>query len=396
MNVGFVGTQPGEDLKRGLLAGKFPFECLRRLPDPIDLPQILVFAPKTPAALKDLKALKERDPLLWIGLVLPKAWLDDPQWQQALLTCPEKNDVWAQEVWETLFWFALQKAAEYREMREKMRDLEEQNQVLKKHYDDLTKSSEKLVAQFERNVGLAGNIQRSLLPKRSPDIPGISLAVKYIPASGAGGDYYDIFEFGDRKRYGFLLADSKTHGMAATLLSVLLKVRLEEMKDRFPDAKSFMEFINDEIRNLHEKDLATLSLLYGILDRSSLQFHFCVAGNLQPTVWRGGKPVDPGVIPKAPPLGGMDHFAYREQTLKLQPGDLLLLHTDGLEAPLGHSGRKLGDLSAAKEPSPDPLEVQNEIMGLVDACRAKGPLPDDITLIHLAVDARALYLASQK
>ncbi len=396
MNVAFVGLQPDADLQRGLIAGKFPFETLRRLPDSLDLPDLLVFAPKTTAALKDLKELRERSADLWVALVLPKAWLDEPEWQKALLSCPEKNDVWSMECWQSTFWFALQKASEFQEIKMKVADLEKENALLKSHYDLLTVSSQRLVAQLERNVGLAGTIQRSLLPKRSPDIPGISLAVKYIPAAGAGGDYYDIFEFGDRKRYGFLLADSKSHGMAATLLSVLLKVRLEEMKDRFPDAKSFMEFLNTEIRNLHEKDLASLSLLYGILDRSSLEFHFCVAGGLQPTVWRAGAPVDLGNIPKAPPLGGMDHFAFREQSLRLEPGDLLLLHTDGLEAPLTQAGRRLVDLAAAKELSPDPLDVQNEIMGLIDAYRSHAPLSDDITLIHLAVDARALYLASNK
>ncbi len=396
MNVGFVGIQPGEDLKRGLLAGKFPFEILRRLPDAIDPPDLLVFSPKTPAALKELRELKERCPNLWIAVVLPKDWLAEPEWQRALLTCPEKSDVWAAEFWEWTFWFALQKAGEFQEQRAKFAALQNENALLKAHYEDLTKSSERLVAQFERNVGLAGNIQRSLLPKRSPDIPGISVAVKYIPAAGVGGDYYDIFEFGDRKRFGFLLADSKSHGMAATLLSVLLKVRLEEMKDRFPDAKSFMEFLNTEIRNLHESDLANLSLLYGILDRTSLEFRFCVAGTLQPTLWRQGAPVDLGTIPKAPPLGGMDHFAFREQTVRLEPGDLMLLHTDGLETPLAHSGRQLPDLLAAKDPSPDPLEVQNELMGLIDSYKAHGPIPDDITLIHLTVDARVLYLASNK
>ncbi len=396
MNIAFIGVQPEEDLKRGLVAGKFPFETARRLPDVLDLPDLLVFAPKTAGSLKDLRALRKAAPELWIALVLPEAWLADSDWQRALLACTEKNDVWAAEYWQSTFWFALQKAAEFQELRLRMGDLEKQNALLKTHYDELTRSSERLVAQFERNVGLAGNIQRSLLPKRSPDIPGISLAVKYIPAAGVGGDYYDIFEFGDRKRYGFLLADSKSHGMAATLLAVLLKVRLEEMKDRFPDAKSFMEFLNTEIRNLHEKELATMSLLYGILDRSSLEFHFCVAGNLQPTVWRAGIPVDLGTIPKAPPLGGMDHFAFREQSFRLEPGDLLLLHTDGLEAPLELARQKVRNLVAAKETSPDPLEVQNEIMGIVDAYRAHGALPDDITLIHLAVDARALYLASTK
>jgi serine phosphatase RsbU (regulator of sigma subunit) len=396
MNIGFVGIQPGNDLKKGLLAGQFPFELLRRLPDALDLPDLIVFSPKIPAALKDLKELREKSPTLWVAIVLPQAWLLEPEWQKALLTCTDKNDVWPTEYWEATFWFALQKAGEFRELHARLEEMKKENTLLRTHYDDLTASSERLVAQFERNVGLAGNIQRSLLPKRSPDIPGITLAVKYIPAAGVGGDYYDIFEFGDRKRYGFLLADSKSHGMAATLLSVLLKVRLEEMKDRFPDAKSFMEFLNTEIRNLHEKDLATLSLLYGILDRSSLNFHFCVAGSLQPTVWRAGALVDLGTVPKAPPLGGMDHFAFREQSVRLEPGDLLLLHTDGLTFPLEQAGHRLHDLLATKDPSPDPLELQNEIMGIIDAYRAQDDLPDDITLIHLSVDARALYLASSK
>ena len=56
------------------------------------------------------------------------------------------------------------------------------------------------------------------------------------------------------------MADSKTHGMAAALLTVLLKVHLEEMKDRFPDAKSFIQFLAQEIQQLRVKGLAPLAL----------------------------------------------------------------------------------------------------------------------------------------
>ena len=75
----------------------------------------------------------------------------------------------------------------------------------------------------------------------------------------------------------------------------------------------------------------------------------------------------------------------------------MILHTDGLQEPLSQNGstpfEEITKILKQKDPSPDPLEVQNEFMALVDKFISKKPLSDDLTLIHLAIDNRAIYVA---
>lgn len=378
MKLFFNGISPEPSLEKILLANGY--EVQKRLPK--QPPDFIVFALKYSSSWSELEKLRADFPKSWISVVVSKQQLQDSDFYHRLLKFEGKNDVWLESDWETLFWFHLQRSIE-----------------TKKHLtevDHLKRASDKLVAQLEKDVGLAGNIQRSLLPKISPEIPGVTLAVKYLPAAGLGGDYYDIFEFGDKKRFGVLMADSKTHGMAASLLSVLLKVRLEEMKDRFPNSKSFVEFINREFHELDQKDLAPLALLYGILDRSSLEFQFTIAGNLRPLLWREGKVLDLK-LQANPPLGTHTLTPFRETSVLLKPGDSLILHTDGLELPLAtdqiSAFDQLVQILESKPGATHPIEVQNELMGLIDCYLEKMPLKDDLTVLHFSIDQRALYVA---
>lgn len=400
MKLLFIGVVPDPALEKVLLSNGFAVTSVKRVPE--KLPEgcdIAAIHPKSESSLKEVEKLRALGPDLWIALIVDKAKLRESDYQNALLKCDAKNDLWFSDTWQMMFWLSLQRMLQTHQALQETRKLQEEVQLLRSNYDELSQSSDRLILQLEKDVGLATNIQRSLLPKVSPEIPGVSLAVKYLPAAGLGGDYYDIFEFGDRKRFGVLLADSKTHGMAAALLSVLIKVRLEEMKDRFPNSHSFVEFVNREIQQLHKKDMAPLSLLYGILDRSTLTFRFTVAGPMRPLLWRDGKPAEFPVLGN-PLLGTNDHFDFRENEVTLNPGDLMILHTDGLEAPLtqDHSTAfdKLVQILEKKKHSPDPLEVQNELMALIDRFVEKRPLADDLTVIHFAINARALYVAQSK
>lgn len=397
MNILLLGLVPSAETESGLLSSGHSVESQKKASrgKPKLAWDLIAVKAENEAHLKELAALRKANPLSWLCLAVPLSKLNDPAFLNVLLHCTEKDEVWVEEAWERSLSFSLQGVLRLQEMRNEVTALQLDQKSLRQQCEELSRHSKGLVTQFEKDLGLASNIQRSLLPRISPEIPGVSLAVKYLPAAGKGGDYYDIFEFGDKKRFGVLIADSKTHGLAAALLSALLKVRLEEMKDRFPNSQSFVEYLNRELQQIHEREMASLSLLYGILDRASLTFQYTSAGNLKPLLWRSGECV-PLSVAGNPPLGGANHFAFRENILSLQPGDLILLHTDGLEAPMGNAPSAYDgiiELLKKSNPSPDPLEVQNELMGIVDRYLENAELKDDVTLIHFAVSENALYLA---
>lgn len=401
MKLFFVELTPSDLLDKALISSGLSTQIISKISQvpKSDNSNVIVWAPKTPSDLKALPTLRKRQPATWIVLVVEDEWLKDAKRHNLLLACPEKNDVLLRKHWEATLGFSLQRATAQVSLFTRIATLKKECRDLKTHYEDLSASSTRLIEQLEKDVGLATDIQRSLLPKASPQIPGVSVSVKYLPAAGLGGDYYDLFDFGDRRHFGVLLADSKTHGMAAALLSVLLKVQLEKMKETYPDSKTFVEFLNQEIKNFHEKDLAPLSLLYGIFDRASLTFQYTSAGPLSPILWRGTRAVTLPVL-NNPPLGGMNQYTFRETVTPLQPGDLLILHTDGLEAPLTASTNtqsafeRIVQILGRKQAVPDPVEVQIELLGLIDRYLETKPLADDLTLIQFAVDGHALYVAS--
>ncbi len=389
MNLVFVGLAPSTPLRDALLSSGFGVETAKEIPKAS--PDLLAVAVGKASDLADISRARKLHPHTWIAAVVKKTVLEKPGMLTALMQNEDKNDVWIFELWQQTFWFSVQQMRQYRA-------LYGASEKLREDFNHLNDSSTRLIQQLEKDVSLATSIQRSILPKSSPRIPGISFSVKYIPAAGAGGDYYDIFELGDRKRFGVLVADSKSHGMAATLLAVLIKTRLEEMKDRFPDSASFITYLNREIRELAEGDLQSLSLLYGILDRGTLRFRFTAAGPLAPILWRNGPQVVATIA--NPAVGTVDHWDFKENILDLKPGDSLLLHTDGIEEPLAtpqSTGReKLIELLQARAKQPDAMELQNEVMAILDRFVENQPLRDDLTLLHFSIDQKAFFLVDSQ
>jgi len=267
---------------------------------------------------------------------------------------------------------------------------------LRGEVNQLSENSKRLLQQLEHDLGMATEVQRALFPKETPFVPGIHVSAKYLPAAGIGGDYYDIFELEDRKLFGVLLADSKTHGMAAALLSVLLKTSIEQMKDRFPKTFEFIEFLNRELNGFPANERAELSVLYATLDRASLSLRYTSAGTLHPIIWRNGQALESTRF-KNPPLGNLDHFAFRESEIPLHPGDRILFFTDGMLPALEEPGKSITQVletifEEAKENGADSLSFQNELLARIYRFKEKQPLKDDLTFVMLAVDEKALFL----
>lgn len=399
MKLLFFGIEPSSEFKKTVISHGFSCSVCSSISamGTIKNADFIVISVKKKSDLKKLEALRSYFQKSWISAVVSERSLLDSEFHSSLLESDAKDAVWLEKSWETIFWFSYQQMLNFKGLFKRAQNAERQLIQYQEKTSSLSEVSSKLIDKFNKDIDLAENIQRILRPRFSPQIPGISLSVKYIPSLEGGGDYYDVFEFGDKKRFGILLADSKTHGMAATLLSVLLKLRLEEMKDRFPNSSAFVKFLNREIRSVHtSKNEASMALFYGILDRASLTFQFSSAGGLKPVLWRQGTN-HPIPDLQNPEVGVTDHYEFRDCTVSLQPGDLLILHTNGLEAPLKKGNlvaedRILSLLKKSKK-NPDPLGTQNELMGFIDEYTSRKKLKDDVTLIQLAVDERALYVA---
>lgn len=190
----------------------------------------------------------------------------------------------------------------------------------------LYEEERKLLA-LEEDLRTARHIQHSLLPKENPKLEGIDIAGLYIPAKQVGGDYYDFIPIDD-DHLGIAIADVSGKGTSAALLMANLQACLRgqavinrSVKDTVTKANLMLSRFMDMGK--------FITLFYGILNIKNITFTYTNAGHNFPfllDVDGNVKTLEKGGMI----LGVFDSAVYEEETVRLKPGDLLLLYTDGI------------------------------------------------------------------
>jgi sigma-B regulation protein RsbU (phosphoserine phosphatase) len=188
-----------------------------------------------------------------------------------------------------------------------------------------------------RDLQLAKKIQRHLLPQALPEHPNISFDVRYYPHDLVGGDFYDIRELGPGL-YGMLVADVSGHGVSAALYTMWLKSLEESAGDRAKEPGNFIAAINRELSRF-ALDESFATAFYAVIDAERCEVAYANAGHPPPLCFRstGGteKLKATGV-----PLGVLDDATYDVETIRLNPGDLLVCYSDGItEVNVSESGQ---------------------------------------------------------
>ena len=214
-----------------------------------------------------------------------------------------------------------------------------------------------LVASFERQNELmdqdlqqAEVIQRSLLPRHPPKVPGYTLSALYVPGKNVGGDLYDVFRIDDQ-HFGLVVADATGHGVSAAMLSVLFKNRLdlveadesvfhsdsntEPLTDEVSATRStysaipVFERVNDELVSDVIGSNMFVTAVCCILDTQQSKLTIANAGHPPVLYIQASGEVDLIKSP-GPALGLYPDAVFAERTLTLSDGDNVLLYTDGL------------------------------------------------------------------
>jgi sigma-B regulation protein RsbU (phosphoserine phosphatase) len=192
---------------------------------------------------------------------------------------------------------------------------------------------------IEKELELAAAIQREILPRSLPEIPGVELAAANLPTRQVGGDYYDVFPLSGG-RLGFLVADVSGKGIPAALLVSTVHAAVHLQID---EAKSVGDLISRIDRHL-QRYAATrkfLTIFFGLLESGTGVLRYVSAGH------------NPGLLVKSSgevrrlestgvPLGMFPSASWREETLELSRGDLLALYTDGLTEAVNETDEEFG------------------------------------------------------
>jgi len=197
---------------------------------------------------------------------------------------------------------------------------------------------------FTREHAIAETLQRSLLPAALPDVPGLDLAVRYLPATegaAVGGDWYDAFPVAGG-RVGLVIGDVSGHNIASASIMGQVRSMLRAYAIDDPDPAAALERTNAAVVRLLPDALATV--VYAVLDPASGDLVYANAGHPPPVITSLDGPPEylddaPGTMLGALP-GGRFSFGWR----RLAAGARLLCYTDGL---IEHRGRDIGDGLAA-------------------------------------------------
>lgn len=197
----------------------------------------------------------------------------------------------------------------------------------------LRKQLTEALETLDRELAVVGEIQRSLLPNATPDIPGFDVATYYATSARAGGDYYDFFPIAVDSRgtqhWGFLIADVSGHGTpAAVLMAVTHAIAHTRPGSPIP-AGHLLGYVNGHLARSYTSAGSFVTAFYATLDPSTRRLSYAIAGHNPPIVVRRGAilTLDGGA---GMPLGLDPAEAYRDSSFMLERGDLLVLHTDGI------------------------------------------------------------------
>jgi anti-sigma regulatory factor (Ser/Thr protein kinase)/putative methionine-R-sulfoxide reductase with GAF domain len=180
----------------------------------------------------------------------------------------------------------------------------------------------------ERERGLADAMQRSLIPQL-PELPGLSLEARYLPAAEArlGGDWYDAFPLPGGK-LGVAIGDVSGRGFHAAALMGQLRSGLRACAMGQPSPAATAERLSRLLRQLEPGRTATL--LYLSLDPHAGRIEVTSAGHPPPLIVQCDGSIAYLELPTAVPLGAVRHPRYEDVSALLEPGAELLLYTDGV------------------------------------------------------------------
>lgn len=247
-------------------------------------------------------------------------------------------------------------------------------------------SEEVRLKRLEEDLRHATSIQQMLLPQSAPEIPGVDLAGLSVPAHDVGGDYFDYIDLG-HNRWGIAVGDVSGKGMPAALLMANLQAT---MRGAARTASSVADCVGTVNRLLlGSTDTKTfVTLFYGVYDAAARTLTYCNAGHNPPYRFRADGSLD--TLRTGGPLAAAFAWSqYDEATITLEPGEGLLIFTDGVTEAASPEDEQFGEerleevLRAHCKIGTRPLIDQ--IVADVLAFQKTAPVADDLTLVCLRI-----------
>lgn len=230
---------------------------------------------------------------------------------------------------------------------------------------------------------VARQLQRDLLPQETPLWPGWRIAHSYRTAQEIGGDYYDFLPLDDG-RWVVTVGDASGHGISAGLLMAIANASLKTAIELDSSPAAVLGLLNRVLERTGGRR-AFMTLFYGVLDMRTGELEFASAGHPFPLLRRASGEIEE-LGQGAFPLGLRRQVEYKSHHLTLQPGDFLVLYSDGLPEAIGGDSEQSFGFERLRQHLKHPQSAQDlhdTILQSVDKHLGNTAPQDDLTLVVL-------------
>lgn len=245
-----------------------------------------------------------------------------------------------------------------------------------------------------KELELAQRVQAAMLPEM-PETPALDVAAFTESAHEASGDFYDVFEVvpsrnGSAPRLGIVICDVAGKGVAAALIMSTTRAALRSAAERTSSPSAVLQRVNAMLAASLPNGLF-VTLFYGVFDPIDNILTYCSGGHPHPYHWRAADAELAELESFGMPLGLVADSTYEPSTTVLQPGDFILLYTDGLVEALDGQRQMLGfdrvhdDLRAGAARFATAEERVKACLATMRDFIGEERLHDDVTIVALVV-----------
>ena len=252
---------------------------------------------------------------------------------------------------------------------------------------DALASRDKLIS-IQNELGLANGMQQSILPAKFPEGDRFKIHGIMEPARNVGGDFFDIVRL-DADRYGLAIADVSDKGVPAALFMMSSRTLLKGAAVGTLDSSKVL----NEVNNLLIEDNRTgmfVTLLYGIFDPQTGEFEYSNGGHNPPLLARANGTAEYLEMPEGIALGLFSEIPFGMKKIRLEPGDVLILYTDGVTEAMNEDGELFGEERFAKVVSEmdrsDLTDLNKQIIQAIGEFAGGAAQSDDITCLSILYD----------
>jgi sigma-B regulation protein RsbU (phosphoserine phosphatase) len=245
------------------------------------------------------------------------------------------------------------------------------------------------LSAIRQELETARRIQESTLPGEPPRLPGLDLAARYVPASEVAGDFYDFLP-GEGRRIGLIVADVSGHGVPAALVAAMLKVATASQAAHAASPARVLSEINQIFHGKLKNQFITALCVH--LDLEAATLRWASAGHPPPLLWKAREGRVEELAHGGIVIGRLRRAVYTEASAVLEPGDRLLLFTDGIPEAVSPTGEQLGDdrLRAilAEHATAPAGTIADALLARVAAWTGRNAaFDDDLTLVVAGIEA---------